>query len=204
MALVTYEDLKTTIADYLARSDLTSVIPDFIRLAETRLTRDLRIRQMLFVAQATTTGGDSTVGIPGDYLEMRDIHVVGNPNGGLKYNTPNIFFKRTTATESGKPVRYTVLSAEMQLAPIPDGAYQLQMLYYAKPPLLSATVPTNVWTLNCIDALLYGALAEAEPYMMNDARIQVWASLYDRSISSISVADQGGEYSGQPISMVFN
>lgn len=204
MALVTYSDLQTTVANYLARSDLTTIIPDFIRLAETRLTRDLRIRQMLYVAQATTTGGDSTVGLPSDYLEMRDIHVVGNPNGQLVYETPNNFFKRVTSTESGKPVRYTVLAAELQMAPIPDGAYILQMLYYAKPPLLSETVPTNVWTLNCMDALLYGALAEAEPYLMNDARIQVWASLYDRSISSISTADQGGEYSGQPMTMTFN
>ena len=204
MALVTYSDLQATIANYLARSDLTSIIPDFIRLAETRLTRDLRIRQMLYVAQATTTGGDATVGIPSDFLEMRDIHISANPNGQLSYEPPNSFFRRFSATESGKPTRYTVLSAEMQLSPIPDTAYTLQMLYYAKPPLLSSTVPTNVWTLNAMDALLYSALAEAEPYLMNDARIQVWASLYDRAITSISVADQAGEYSGQPMSMSYN
>jgi hypothetical protein len=204
MALVTYSDLQTTIANYLARSDLTSVIPDFIRLAQIRLTRDLRIRQMLYVSQAVTTGGDSTIGLPGDFLEMRDIHVVGTPNGQLSYETPNSFFKRFVSSESGKPFKYTVLAAEMQFAPVPDGAYTLQMLYYANPPLLSDTVPTNVWTLNCMDALLYGALGEAEPYLMNDARLQIWANLYDRAISSISTADQGGEYSGQPMSMSFN
>ena len=61
MAFTSYSDLKTTIANYLARSDLTSVIPDFIRLAEERLRRDLRTRQMLVVATATTTGGNSKV-----------------------------------------------------------------------------------------------------------------------------------------------
>ena len=45
MALNNYSDLKTTVANYLARSDLTSVIPDFIQLAEQRLRRELRIRQ---------------------------------------------------------------------------------------------------------------------------------------------------------------
>jgi hypothetical protein len=55
-----------------------------------------------------------------------------------------------------------------------------------------------------MDALLYGALGEAEPYLMNDARLQIWANLYDRAISSISTTDQGGEYSGQPMSMSFN
>jgi len=73
MPFTSYSDLKTTVANYLARSDLTSVIPDFIRLAEERLRRDIRTRQMLIVATASTTGGDSTVGLPTDFLEMRDI-----------------------------------------------------------------------------------------------------------------------------------
>jgi hypothetical protein len=38
-----YATLQTTIANYLARSDLTATIPEFIRLAEDRLSRDLRI-----------------------------------------------------------------------------------------------------------------------------------------------------------------
>jgi hypothetical protein len=49
--------------------------------------------------------------------------------------------------------------------------------------------------------LLYAALGEAEPYLMNDARLQTWAALYDRSITAISTADQNGEFGGQPMSM---
>lgn len=204
MAFDSYSSLKTTIASYLARSDLTSVIPDFIRLAEFRLQRELRIRQMLTVAQASTTGGVSTVGIPSDFLEMRDIHVVANPVRTLSYEAPNSFYRNTRSTESGVPNSYTVLAADMQFAPIPDSTYVLQMLYYAKPPVLSDTNASNVFLINTPDALLYGALGEAEPYLMNDARLQVWAALYDRAINSISVADQASEYSGQPMSMNYN
>ena len=64
MALATYSDLKTAVANYLARSDLTAVIPDFVRLAETRLRRELRIRQMLQVVTTSTVSGDSTVALP--------------------------------------------------------------------------------------------------------------------------------------------
>jgi hypothetical protein len=204
MAFDSYSSLKTTIASYLARSDLTSVIPDFIRLAEFRLQRELRIRQMLTVAQASTTGGVSTVGIPSDFLEMRDIHVVANPVRTLSYEAPNSFYRNTRSTESGVPNSYTVLAADMQFAPIPDSTYVLQMLYYAKPPVLSDTNASNVFLINTPDALLYGALGEAEPYLMNDARLQVWAALYDRAVNSISVADQASEYSGQPMSMSYN
>jgi hypothetical protein len=204
MALSSYSELKSTVASYLARNDLTAVIPDFIRLAEERLRRDLRIRQMLVVATADTTGGDSTVGLPTDFLEMRDIHVNLNPVVQLSYKAPNAFYSSGKSTLSGKPTDYTVLAAEFQLAPIPDAAYTLQMLYYAKPALLSDSNASNVFLANCPDALLYAALGEAEPYLMNDARLQTWAALYDRSITAINTSDQSSEYGGQPMSMSYN
>lgn len=204
MALSSYSELKSTVASYLARSDLTAVIPDFIRLAEERLRRDLRIRQMLVVATANTTGGDPTVGLPTDFLEMRDIHVNLNPVVQLSYKAPNAFYSSGKSTLSGKPTDYTVLAAEFQLAPIPDAAYTLQMLYYAKPALLSDSNASNVFLANCPDALLYAALGEAEPYLMNDARLQTWAALYDRSITAINTSDQSSEYGGQPMSMSYN
>ncbi len=58
-----YTTLQATIASYLARSDLTATIPEFIRLAEDRLSRDLRIRQMLKIVTTDTVGGDATVEI---------------------------------------------------------------------------------------------------------------------------------------------
>ena len=145
MAFTSYSDLKTTIANYLARSDLTSVIPDFIRLAEERLRRDLRIRQMLVVATATTTGGNSKVGLPTDFLEMRDIHLNTTPISSLSYEAPNTFYAGSRSTESGIPRIYTVLASELQFAPIPDTAYTAQMLYYAKPTLLSDANTSNVF-----------------------------------------------------------
>jgi hypothetical protein len=204
MSFNSYSELKTTIANYLARSDLTSVIPDFIRLAEIRLQREIRTRQMLVVATATTTGGDPTVGLPTDFLAMRDIHANTTPVSTLRYKAPNSFYETSRSTESGRPVDYTILGAEMQLAPIPDTSYTLQMLYYGKPTALSDSNASNVFLANYPDALLYGALAEAEPYLMNDARIQTWAALYERAITSINTSDQSSEYSGQPMSMSYN
>lgn len=204
MPFTSYSDLQTTIANYLARSDLSSVIPDFIRLAEERLRREIRTRQMLVVATTTTTSGDSTVGLPTDFLEMRDIHLNTTPVFTLRYKAPNAFYETSRVTESGRPVDYTILGSEIQLAPTPDTTYTLQMLYFAKPTLLGDSNPSNVFLANFPDALLYGALGEAEPYLMNDARTQTWAALYDRAINAINTADQSSEYSGQPMSMSYN
>jgi hypothetical protein len=119
----------------------------------------------------------------------------------VTYLSPSAFTRDARADESGLPVFYTVLAQEFQFAPIPDTVYTLEILYYAKPPVLSGSNASNVFLANYPDALLYGALLEAEPYLINDVRSQTWATLYDRAIRNISDADQGGEYSGIPLTM---
>ena len=201
MALTNYSDLKTTVANYLARSDLTSQIPDFIRLAEDRLRRELRTRQMLKVVTTTTTAGDSTISLPSDFLQLRDIHFDGNPVSPVTYQSPSAFFRNARTAESGIPVFYTILASEFQFAPIPDSSYTVRMLYYAAPPYLSDSNSSNMFLANCVDALLYASLAEAEPYLMNDARLATWASLYDRAINAITTSDDQGEYFASPIAI---
>ena len=89
MAFTNYSDLQTSVASWLGRDDLTERIKDFIELGEVRLRRTLRIREMLKDVTATTTSGDSTVGLPSDFLEVRDIHVSTNPIQPLDFLTPS-------------------------------------------------------------------------------------------------------------------
>ena len=201
MAITNYTDLQSTIADYLARTDLTTQIPLFIQLAENRLRRDLRIRAMLKVATASTTASDPTVSLPSDFLEMRDLHIESSPIQTLVYQNPSNFFRNTKAStaDSGAPKFYTVMGSEFQFAPIPDSAYTLKMVYYALPSYLSSTVSSNVFLANSPDLLLYASLGEAEPYLMNDARIQTWASLYDRGLNSLTISDSAGENPSAPM-----
>jgi len=201
MSLTNYSDLKTSVANYLGRSDLTAQIPDFISLAEIRLNRSLRIRQMLKTVTSSTAGGDSTVGLPSDFLEIRDIYLDANPRISLSYLSPSSFTRDARAAESGQPVFYTLRSNEIEFAPIPDTAYTVVMLYYGKAEELSDSNPSNEFMANCPDALLYGALLEAEPYLMNDARTQVWSSLYQNAVTSLNESDESSEYSGIPLTM---
>jgi len=193
--------MKTTIAGYLARSDLTVQIPDFIQLAEIRLRRDLRIRQMLKSSVTSTTGGDQTVSLPIDFLQLRDLFIVTNPIQPLEYMTPSVFNRNARVTESGKPVNYTIIANEFKLAPVPDSDYTLRMLYYYSPEFLTDSNPSNMFLSTCPDLLLYGALVEAEPYLMNDGRIQLWAGMYDRGVASLTSADDASEHSAVPLTM---
>ena len=201
MSILNYSDLQSTVASYLARTDLTAQIPNFIQLAETRLRRDLRIRQMLKVVTTTMVASDSTVELPSDFLQMRDLHVATNPVQSIEYQSPSNFYRNTASTVTGVPMQYTILAQEFQFAPIPDSDYTLQMMYYSAPPYLTDSNTSNVFLAVCPDLLLYGALGEAEPYLMNDARLDTWASMYDRGLSSLTVSDDQAEWSGSPISI---
>lgn len=201
MAFTSYSDLSTTIAGYLARSDLTSQIPDFIRLCELRLRRDLRIRQMLKSVTTSTTASDSTVELPSDFLEARDLVVVGNPVQPLNYLSPSLFNRNARAADAGKPLDYTILANDFQLAPIPDAVYTIKLLYYSAPTFLSISNTSNAFLANCPDLLLYGSLIEAEPYLMNDPRLQTWTALFNRGLTSLTTSDQQGQYSGVPLVM---
>jgi len=201
MSFATYSDLQTSIANYLARTDLTSQIPDFITLAENRLRRELRIRQMLKSATTSTVSADATVEVPSDFLEIRDFVVMTNPITPLSYSSPSSLSNDPRTSEVGVPRSYTILASEFQLAPVPDATYTLKMLYYAAPAYLSVSNTTNVFLTTAPDGLLYGALVEAEPYLMNDARINTWGSMYDRAISSLTKSDESTQYSGVPLSI---
>lgn len=201
MSYTNYSDLQASIAGYLGRSDLTTEIPDFIRFAELRLGRELRTRLMLNSATAPTIANDAKVALPTDFLEIRDLFIQGNPRRPLSYMSPSAFSREAKADVIGLPVFYTLLASEFQFAPVPDAIYTLEVLYYAKPTFLSTANTSNVFLANYPDALLYGSLIEAEPYLINDARSQLWSTLYDRAIKNITEANESSEFSGIPLQM---
>ena len=201
MSYTNYSDLQASIAGYLGRSDLTTQIPDFIRFAEIRLGRELRTRLMLNSATAPTIANDAKVALPTDFLEIRDLFIQGNPRRPLSYMSPSAFSREAKADVIGLPVFYTLLASEFQFAPVPDSIYTLEVLYYAKPTFLSTANTSNVFLANYPDALLYASLIEAEPYLINDARSQLWSTLYDRAIKNITEANESSEFSGIPLQM---
>lgn len=197
MALTVYSELKTSIANYLNRSDLTSVIPDFITLAESKLNRALRLRTMQKRVSTTTTANDPFVDVPNDYLESVQFFVDSNPNAILDYVNPTEIELDNTRETTGKPKQYTIVGNEFQLNPIPDIAYTLKLTYFAKIPSLSDSNVTNYLLTNYPQLYLYGSLLEAQPYILNDERIPVWMGLYNEAIQLINRDDEQGRYSGR-------
>ena len=200
MALGTFTELKDAVADWLDRSNLTARIPDFITLAEARLNRDLRIRPMEVRSSMETTSGQRYFNLPGGYLQMRNMQMNTNPITPLEYITPEMLDRLYGSDTTGKPRAYTLIGDEIQLAPIPDSDYTVEMAFYEKfTPLgdgTSGTVTNNWLTLNAPDVLLYGSLLEAEPFIKNDERIGLWLNAYNSAVKKLQDADARDRHSG--------
>jgi hypothetical protein len=195
MALTDYSNFVTVAGNYLGRTDLnTTQMPDFITMAQYRMTRDLRVTEMLKVVTTDTTSGDGKVALPNDFLETKEVHIQGNPPITLEYQSPDLFFRNKQSTTSGKPYYFTIVDQEIQLAPKSDSTRTVEMLYYAKPDFISASTSSNIYLANFPDALLYATLTEAETYLMNDNRVTTWSALYDRAIANIMKNDRSKQY----------
>lgn len=206
MAISTYAELKTAVADYLARSDLTDAIVDFITLTEAKLNGELRCRQM---ETRSTTSVDTTnaepefITLPTDFQTMRRIRlssVTGKPRLEFINGAQADEYRYGSGNAAGQPLYFTIMGDELELLPTPDANYTIEMVYRAKiPPLASNS--TN-WLLTLApDAYLYGALMEAAPYMNNDARIQTWSTGFANAIDRLNRTATDQSYNAGPVAM---
>lgn len=177
MAFNTYSDLKTSLANWLARSDLTSYLDDFIGLGEARLARDLRIRGIETSMSITIASG--VAAIPSDFLELKYAYVDGSPTYPLEPKDAQWIFRRYP-TRSGDyvPQYIAVDGTNFVFGPYPDGAYTVKGEYYKKPTALSSSNETSEWTTYVPDALLYACLVETAPFLGDDQRMAVWEGKY--------------------------
>ena len=196
MAISTYAELKTAIASWLDRSDLTDVIPNFIVLAETRHKRDFKIRRMETRVTANTIADTEYYSLPDNYVAMRNIKLNTNTKTPLEFLTPEIMDRLQAGSSVGCPKAYSIKGNTIQVRPIPDGVYEIEISYYKHFTPLSDSNTTNDMLTNHPDAYLYGALVEAEPYLMNDKRITVWQQFYDRAKVDIIASNERDRHSG--------
>ena len=192
MALDTYANLKAEIKDHLDRSDLTDdTVDTLIDLAEARHKRTpseggIRIRDMIVRAQSSVSS--RYVALPSDFLEMISYRLLTDPVTVLTELSP-YEMTRHRDESTGTPKYFTV-HEEVEFDRSPDSALTSEMLYYKTLTPLSSNDTTNALLDRAPDVYLYGALMAAEPFLMNDERIQMWASLYQRAADGVNGVDR--------------
>ena len=181
MALTTYSELQASIADWLDRTDLTTQIVDFITLAETDIARWLRVWWNEKRAEATPTG--SYVALPLDYIGIRNIQWnYSSYRVPLEQVSPEALDQLETLTSVTLPQFYAVHDGQFELRPSPasDNTTKLEISYYYQPAVLSVSNTSNEILDNAPDLLLYGSLAIASKIILDQERMPLFQSEYDR------------------------
>jgi hypothetical protein len=202
MALNTYTALKTSIADFLNRDDLTSVIPDFIALAEAQINRDVRHWKMEARSSGQQSSGDEYMQVPPDWIETIRLHLTGTGTTVVNLVSRDAMADKRAANEdaTGTPRMYTHADGQFQLYPTPSVDTDFELLYYQKIPSLSSNAD-NWLLLEAPDVYLYGALIHSAPYLAEDQRVAVWAQMYSAAVARLNESSESARYSGSGLTM---
>ena len=196
MAISTYTELKASIANFLNRDDLAATIPDFIALAESSISNEVRHWRM--ENRVETTIDSQFTAIPTDWLGTIRFHLATNGTTDLRYlSRAEIQEMRANRDDStGVPRFYGHSAAQFEVMPTPDGSYSGILNYYSKIPSLSDSETTNWLLTHYPDVYLYGALLHSAPYLKEDQRAQTWAALYTTAVERINDASSKSTASG--------
>lgn len=220
MPFVTYADLTANVTAWLARTDLTSQIPDFIRLAEARMQRTLRAystraANIAYPVSATTGQTTSVPGLQGataiEYVGIRvfDAAVTSPDANPLQQITPSHLFRLYKQEPmTGEPTQYAVTGQTITVYPFPNVPKNLagansfyQVILTLVGPTASFAVPitagnaaSNPLLAEHPDLYLYGALCEAAPYLQHDERVPVWEARYQMIVKDILVQSDRLQY----------
>ena len=201
MALTNYAELQSSIADFLNREDLASVIPTFIDLAEAQIDRDVRHYQMETVATLSIEGRYTLR--PINWVETVSITLDGGSANNLELLSTSAMNERrsNSGNTAGSPRYYKNTGQDIEVWPSPDQAESATYVYLAKVPSLQDSAPTN-WLLSAApDVYLYGSLLQSAPYLANDERIGVWAQLYSAAVLRLNEESESAKYSGSGLGM---
>jgi len=191
---MTYASLVTDISSYLERTDTATIekIPTFIMLAEQVISAEIQFLGNLTVVTSTMNVGEPIIVKPARWRKTVSINLIDNsqrqPVFLRKYEYLRNYWPN--ATQRDTPVYYCDYDyTHWLVAPTPDLAYNYEVLYYERVQPLDVTNQTNWFTQYAPQAMLYGSLLQAMPFLKNDERMPMWQAQYDRVIATLKTED---------------
>lgn len=198
VSITDYNSLLAASADWLNRADLTDQLPAFVALSETQFNREMRVRDMMVRADATSNA--ENVQLPDDWLEHYSLIVPPGPPPAPQGFMPKPlrYMSERESNEvkakmfgaAGIPTGYTVIGNMIELVPAPNDNVDLKMVYYQRIPSLSTTNPTNWLIVKSPDLYLYSTLLQAMPYLKDDNRAQTWAGIRSAIMESMRLESE--------------
>jgi len=193
--VMTYDSLVSNVQTYLERTDATTLayIPTFIMLAEQVIAAQIKFLGNLNVAESTMTTGANVIAKPDRWHKTVSMNVTVSgakqPVLLRKYEYLRNYWPTDTATAT--PQYYADYDyTHWLVAPTPDQAYNYEILYYERVQPLDSSNQTNWFTIYAPQALLFGSLLQAMPFLKNDDRIPMWQAQYDTIMSVLQNEDK--------------
>jgi hypothetical protein len=191
---MTYSELKTNIANYLNRSDLTTEIDIFIDNTEAELNRRLRVADM--IKRATATADAQYLSLPTDWLEAVNVEITSNdfrPLMQMSIESLDVY-RKANNNITGQPIYFALVDNTMELAPTPDAEYTLQLTYYSKIDALSDSNTSNFVLASHPDIYLYGSLKHASVFLMEDERAPLFNAQFEKSLEELRLQQERAEF----------
>ena len=191
---MTYDELKTNIANFLNRSDLTNQLDFFIDATESEFNRRLRVKDM--IKRATATADAQYISLPTDWLEAINVQIDSNEFTPLFQQSIESLdvYRKSTNNVGNQPVYYALVDNTIELAPTPDTSYTLQLTYYGTIDALSSSNTTNFISTGYPDAYLYGALKHASIYLMEDDRVALFTQQFEKALEEMRLEQEKAEF----------
>lgn len=194
MSLDTYANLKTALTAWAGgRGDITSSLGDFITLAESKMNRYLRTKDMVTKDASFSIDGEY-VATPTSFGGVKTFYLNNDPKVVLEYMADEEM-TGLYSSGTGQPQNYNVQGSNFRFGPEPDGTYTATLVYWLKVPALSDSNTSN-WVLTSHpDAYVYGAMGEICGYTRDFEGAQAWEQAMYRvldEIGGISAKDQWG------------
>lgn len=194
-AVMTYTSLVENIQSYLERTDTATLdkIPLFIMLAEQIIASQIKFLGNLTVNTSAMTSGQATIDKPARWHKTVSMNVTvgGNRQPVLlrKYEYLRSYWPDPATT--GTPLYYCDYDyTHWLVAPTPSAAYDFEVLYYERVQPLDSSNQTNWFTIYAPQALLYGSLMQAMPFLKNDERMPMWQQNYELIMQTLMAEDK--------------
>ena len=205
MALSSYSELKSSVANWLNRTDLTDEIADdFIKLTEADYNAKLRIRAMEQID--TITIDSETESVPTGFIAVRSFYILSSSvKYPLEYITPANMFETKGGSRTGKPRAYTIESDNetetFRFGPSPDTSYTGYLSYYKAISPLSSSNTSNWMLANHPAVYLYGSLFHAANFLggIDPQQLQNWLQMYSVAMERVENNDKQDSYGGAPV-----
>lgn len=193
-AVMTYDTLVTDISSYLERTDTATIekIPTFIMLAEQVIASQIKFLGNLNVASSVMSPANPVLDKPARWHKTvsMNLTVDGTRQPILlrKYEYLRSYWPDSAST--GVPEFYCDYDyTHWLVAPTPASNYTFEILYYERVQPLDSANQTNWFTNYAPQALLYGSLLQAMPFLKNDERIPMWQAQYQQVIDTLKNED---------------